>query len=390
MKKKRRSKDQKSAGYKARLIYADSERSADLYYATQFFAPDPFLYLKDLTGESHLVTSGLEIDRARRVAQVDHVHDWSDIRKQFKKKKPEKKINLINLMTFFLKKEKIKQLEVPQDFPVGLADKLRQKKIKISAVEGAFWPERAIKNSREVKCLEEALRITAAGMKAGIEIIRASTIGEDHNLYLDEKPLTSERVRGEINATLVKLGAMPSHTIVAGGEQGADPHEEGSGPLKAHQAIIIDIFPRVEKSGYFGDMTRTVCRGEAPERLKKMWHTVFEGQELGFSLVKHHASGGAIHQKITDLFTEKGFPTGLTDDGRQCGFFHGTGHGLGLEIHESPRISTADQTLLSGHVVTVEPGLYYPDFGGVRIEDVVLVEKEGCRILSHFPKFLEV
>ncbi|MBF0455977.1 MAG: aminopeptidase P family protein [Magnetococcales bacterium] len=374
----------------ALVIYADSERSADLYYATGFFAPDPFLFLAESNGTTHLFTSSLEIDRARRVAKVDHIHDWAEILKKFKKKHPDKTVQEGSLIAFFLAKKKILDLEVPGDFPLSLADALRTLGFRVKAAPGLFWPRRAIKKPEEVAAIETALEITGRGLMAGVEMIRSAEIGQDGMLYLNSEPLTSERVRGEINARLVREGAQPSHTIVAGGLQGADPHEEGFGPLPAHQAIILDVFPRVEKSGYWGDMTRTVCRGTAPDRIKQAWEVVHQGQEIAFAAIRGGASGLEIHTKITDYFTEQGFPTGPVEGGRQGGFFHGTGHGLGLEIHESPRISSKDQTLEVGHVVTVEPGLYYPDMGGVRLEDVVVVEAGGCRNLTKVPKFLEL
>ncbi|MBF0621043.1 MAG: aminopeptidase P family protein [Magnetococcales bacterium] len=374
----------------ARLIYADSERCADMYYATGFFAPDPFVYVRDDDGTSHMLVSMLEVDRARRVAKVDHVHEMGQLIKGYRKENSDESPKEGDLIAWFLGQKNVSTVEVPSDFPLSMADVLRRKGISLKAVDGLFWPEREIKTDAEVGYIEEALRVTGLGMMAGIEMVRATRIGADDVLMLDGEPLTSERLRGEINATLVRLGAIPHHTIVSAGTQGADPHEEGYGVIKAHTSIIMDVFPRIERTGYFGDMTRTICRGEAPEIIKTVWQLVKEGQQLGFDQVADGVSGKAVHNAITDLFTERGFKTGVTDDGRQCGFFHGTGHGLGLEIHESPRISSRDQILRSGHVVTVEPGLYYPEWGGVRLEDVVLVGDGGCRNLTDVPKFLEV
>jgi Xaa-Pro aminopeptidase len=374
----------------ARLIYADSEKSADMYYATRLFAPDPFLFLQDEEARRHIVLSSLEVDRARRVAQVDRVHQWSPLEKRFKESFPDQDPRVSALTAFFLEERGVTVVETPFDFPCGLADALRTRGITVHPVTDVFWPERATKNVDEVVALDEAQRITGLGMHAGIEMIRSAEIGSDNVLSLGDEPLTSERVRAEINATLVRHGGMPSHTIVAGGLQAADPHEKGYGLLRAHTAIILDIFPRVEKSGYWGDMSRTICKGEAPVRVRDAWEAVYQAQQQAKTEIMDGASGKAIHDRVTQLLTDAGFPTGPTPDGLQGGFFHGTGHGLGLEIHESPRISTRDQTLKLGHVVTVEPGLYYPDWGGVRLEDVVVVEEEGCRTLTDFPKFLEV
>ncbi|MEO5346128.1 MAG: Xaa-Pro peptidase family protein [Magnetococcus sp. YQC-9] len=374
----------------ARLIYADSESSADLYYATRFFAPDPFLYLRDPSGRDHIVVSALEVDRARRTARVDQVHEWNRIKQRWQESHPDEIITIEGATIFFLQEMGLNALVTPADFPLFMADRLREAGLSVTPEGDLFWPERAIKQAEEIACIEEALAVTALGMQAGIEMIQNATVGAGDILWHGGAPLTSERVRGEIHARLVREGASPRHTIVAGGLQGADPHEEGHGTLYAHQPIILDIFPRMEKTGYWGDMTRTVCKGRAPERLRALWDAVKAAQELAFEKISDQVSGLAVHQAVMDSMTGAGFVTGTDEAGRQIGFFHGTGHGLGLEIHESPRIGGKDQTLLSGHVVTVEPGLYYPDLGGARLEDVVVVEEGGCRNLTRFPKFLEV
>ena len=182
---------------------------------------------------------------------------------------------------------------------------------------------------------------------------------------------------------------MANHTIVAGGKQGCDPHERGYGVLRANEPIILDVFPRSQKTGYFGDITRTVVKGQASETIRKMYQTVGHGQEMPFRN-SSQASGAEIHRAIQDYFEKEGYKTGKLN-GRMQGFFHGTGHGLGLEIHEAPRIgSSSNDILKAGHVVTVEPGLYYPDIGGVRLEDVAHVTPTGMRNLTKFEKVLEV
>ena len=201
------------------------------------------------------------------------------------------------------------------------------------------------------------------------------------------KMLTSEILRAEIDSAVLRAGGVPTNTIVAGGDQACDPHERGFGPLVADSLIIFDIFPRDAKSGYWGDLTRTVVRGRASDEQRKLWNTVKAGQALALRRIKAGVDGMSIHKAIQQLFTERGFPTEVRD-GRNVGFFHGTGHGLGLEIHEYPRLQKV--TLKAGQCLTVEPGLYYPGLGGVRLEDVVIVESDGCRILSRFPKQLEI
>ena len=374
----------------ARLIYAASEHSADLFYVTGFFAPDPFLFVRDNRGLNHIVVSVLEVDRARRCAQVDHLHEWDTIKKRYKQQFPDEVGGEVRLIAFFLKEMDILQALVPKDFPLGLAEHLRHSGIALTPVEGPFWPERQCKRPEEVAAIEVALERTGEAMAVGVALLRTALIGKDGWLYHQGERLTSELVRGEINAFLVRCGAIPQHTIVSGGQQGADPHEEGSGPLSAHQPIILDIFPRMEKSGYWGDMTRTVCRGQPSERLQRAWLAVQGAQEVAFARIRAGVDGQDVHEAVRAYFTDAGFPTGRTPEGRQEGFFHGTGHGLGLEVHEMPRVGQKEQILEAGHVVTVEPGLYYPDMGGVRLEDVVLVEVDGCRNLTRFPKFLEL
>ncbi|MEO5349108.1 MAG: Xaa-Pro peptidase family protein [Magnetococcus sp. YQC-3] len=374
----------------ARLMYATSETSADLFYATGFFAPDPFLFASDHAGVTHMVLSALESDRARRTARVDQFHEWILVQERYRQQHPDGPGGEQALIAFFLNELQIKEALVPGDFPLGLADSLRQAGLRLTPVEGTFWEERQYKRADEVQAVEAALTVTGEAMAVGIELIRTARITADGWLYHGAEPLTSERVRGEIHAFLVRHGAMPQHTIVAGGRQGADPHEEGSGPLPAHQPIILDIFPRMAKSGYWGDMTRTVCRGTPSDHLQRAWEAVRGAQEVAFAQIRAGVNGAEIHAAVTAHLTEAGFPTGRAADGRQEGFFHGTGHGLGLEIHETPRIGQKGQQLAAGHLVTVEPGLYYPDMGGIRLEDVVLVEAEGCRNLTHVPKFFAV
>jgi Xaa-Pro aminopeptidase len=194
-------------------------------------------------------------------------------------------------------------------------------------------------------------------------------------------------LRAEIDSAILRAGGLPANTIVAGGDQACDPHERGFGPLKANSLIILDIFPRAAKSGYFGDMTRTVVRGRANEAQRKLWQTVREGQELALRKMKPGVDGLDLHNEVKRYFTDRGFPTEVRD-GRQVGFFHGTGHGLGLEIHEFPRFQKT--VFKPGQVLTVEPGLYYPGVGGARIEDVAVVTKSGNRLLSRFEKRLEI
>jgi Xaa-Pro aminopeptidase len=224
-------------------------------------------------------------------------------------------------------------------------------------------------------------------LERGLEVLRQAKILRDQTLVWHKQVLTSEVLRGEIDAGVVRAGGLPAHTIVAGGDQACDPHERGSGPLRAHEAIILDIFPRHAATGFFGDLTRTVVKGRATEELQRLYAAVQQGKAWVMSQMKSGANGKKLHVDLVERFRHEGYPTELRD-GRWVGFFHGTGHGLGLEIHEPPRFSAGK--FYAGLAITVEPGLYYPGVGGVRLEDVVIVQSRGVRNLTSVPEFLEI
>jgi Xaa-Pro aminopeptidase len=369
----------------ARLMVAASETDPDMLYATRFWAPDPFIYL-ERNGRRTLVLSDLEIDRARKQADANEFVMFSDLEREVqgksKKAPPYEKV-----LARFLKKRGVRSAVVPANFPLGYAEELAANKIRVRATNGLFWPEREAKSEKEVEMIGRALRITEAGLKRAIEVLKASKPSPGRKLRWNGKTLTSELLRAEIDSAVLRAGGVPAGTIVAGGDQACDPHERGYGPLYADSLIILDVFPRDAKTGYFGDMTRTVVRGRASDAQRKLWETVKAGQALALKKIKAGVDGLSIHKAIQELFAKRGFPTEVRK-GRRVGFFHGTGHGLGLEIHEYPRLQKV--VLRARQVLTVEPGLYYPGLGGARIEDVVLVTKTGCRILSRFPKQLEI
>jgi len=369
----------------ARLIVAPSDTDADMLYATRIFIGDPFIFLQQ-NGKRTLVLSDLEIDRAKKNAKADEFVMFSQLEREVqgkaKKAPPYEKV-----LAHFLTKRGVRRAKVPANFPLGFANEIKQKGIALETSEGLFWPAREKKTAEEIRLLERALRITETGMKRGMEILKASKLGAGKKLKWSGKTLTSEILRAEIDSAILRAGGVPTNTIVAGGDQACDPHERGFGPLQANSLIILDIFPRDAKTGYWGDMTRTVVRGRASEQQRKLWEAVKAGQALALKRIKAGVDGMSIHKAITELFDRRGFPTEVRN-GRRVGFFHGTGHGLGLEIHEYPRLQKV--TLKAGQCLTVEPGLYYPGIGGARIEDVVIVEKDGCRILSKFPKQLEI
>ena len=287
-----------------------------------------------------------------------------------------------------LQEHGITRLLVPGNFPFKHAQRLQELGYQLEAGSEPFFERRVVKTEEEVRNIEASQRATEEAVAAAHETLRAASI-KNGQLWLDGEPLTSERIKQLINVKLMERDCIAQHTIVAGGDQACDPHHEGTGPLPANQSIIFDVFPRSGQTRYFADMARTVVRGTPSAELKRLYQTVKDAQEDAITKIRDGADGAKIHQEICDRFEGAGYHTGVTN-GRMQGFFHGTGHGVGLDIHEAPRISKTGSILQEGHVVTVEPGLYYPGLGGIRIEDMVLVTRDGCRNLTKFPKIFEL
>ena len=373
-------------GADALLMIGSSERCANLFYATRFRAPGSFVFLWT-PNEKIMLANNLEIDRARDQASVDRVLSYTQYEQQAKERSQERP-NSNAVLLELLRDLGLAKLQVPADFPLGTADFLRGEGIELAIATEPLFPQRNIKDATEIENVRRAMRAAEAGMETAIAGLRAADV-RDGVLFLNGDVLTSERLRRMVHQTLMDCDSIGEHTIVAGGDQGCDPHQVGFGPLRAGETIIIDIFPRDEVSGYYGDMTRTVCKGPASKPLQHLYETVLKAQQLGLDHICPGAEGHLIHEAIQRFFSDAGYETG-EQDGYMQGYIHSTGHGLGLEIHEGPRIGRRGDVLESGQVVTMEPGLYYRGLGGVRIEDTVVVCAGGYENLCSLPKVLEV
>jgi len=372
----------------ARLMIAASEQDADMLYLSGVFVPDPFIAI-EIDGVWHGLFSALEVDRARKESSFGEVHLDTPWRQKVKAMGFES--GLTSIAALFLQEHGVKRLTVPGQFPLAYAEQLRQHGLKVAPADGAMFPQRLIKSETEVAKLTQSEKLTVQAMRQAERFLHECRIESDGTLRHQDfgGRIGSKHLRSVIDSFLIRHGAIPSHTIVACGRQGADPHNTGHGILKSGQPIIIDIFPRMMKTGYWGDMTRTYVKGKATAEVKAMYRAVRDAQDIGLSMIADGVEGNEIHLAITRHFDASGFKTG-TVRGKQCGFFHGTGHGVGLEIHESPRISTSSDILRSGQVVTVEPGLYYPKIGGIRLEDLVVVRQKGCDNLTRHRRKLEI
>jgi Xaa-Pro aminopeptidase len=364
----------------ARLICAASGSDADLLYATGFYADDPFVWW-EVGRKTHIALSPLEIDRARPVATVTEVHGNAEFL-------PAKGAgSFAAIIAGIARKYRLRSIVVPDSFPSGLLEKLRHGGLKVAVSDQPFFPQRTRKTKEEIAALQTALRVAETGLRRGIDVLKASRSNARGFLQWNKSPLTSERLRAEMDSAVLHAGGSPANTIVAGGLQGCDPHERGHGPLRANEAIVLDIFPRHARNHYYGDLTRTVVRGRASKALKKQYAAVQEGKRWVMKQMRAGADGPALQKALIERFASAGFPTEQRN-GRWVGMFHGVGHGLGLDLHESPRFAAGK--LFAGLSITVEPGLYYPGVGGVRIEDVVIVGKTGVRNLTRFEEELEL
>jgi Xaa-Pro aminopeptidase len=360
-----------------------------MLYAVGMFVPDPFVFFH-LRGKRHIVVSDLEVDRARQQAPHCRVLSLNQIQNRLRKDGI-KRNSLPQIIRHVLRSRRVKKVVVPDHFPLGLARELRRLKIKVQPRGGQVFPERAVKSADEVKKISAALTMAEVGLAEGIQALVSSKVDRKRRILFRGNPLTSEKLRAVINTAIVQAGGVPCNTIVAGGRQGCDPHERGHGILRANEPIILDVFPRSQRTGYFGDITRTVVKGRASDALQKLYRTVQRGQDIGFDHLKNGVAASEVHKRIQEFFEQEGFKTGRVN-GRMQGFFHGTGHGVGLQIHEGPRVgAVSTDTLRTGHVITVEPGLYYWELGGgVRLEDMALITANGPRNLTKFEKVLEV
>jgi Xaa-Pro aminopeptidase len=374
------------------LVIGAPEHDAAAYHLSGFLAPDPVILLQ-VAGKKYLAVSSMEYGRAKREARAEEVLSFDEL-------------DVINLARELKSGgralaaaaagllEKLgatnSPVAVPPSLGVVYADELRARSLTVTPDARLFADLRRVKTEEEISYIERTQRAVEEACAHAVGILKESNISEDGTLVYGGETLTSERLRFEIDTELLRGNCAADGTITAGGSQATDPHERGHGPLKAGESIILDIFPADKTTRYYADMTRTFVKGEPGEDLQKMYDAVLESQEAALAMIGPGVNGRDVHRKVSDVLHEAGYET-LVHDQRpgeplQEGFIHGTGHGVGLEIHESPRVSISDEKLVSGDVVTVEPGLYYPEIGGVRIEDLVVVTESGCRNLTNFPK----
>lgn len=376
------------AGTDGYLLDADGEDS-NQYYLSGYHAPDNFVTLYT-EGEVRLLVSPLEYTRAHTDSDGDEVHKLSAFGygEALDDHGPGKARPYATAS--FLDSCGVGSVSVPASFPTGTADALREQGVEVLVdYDDAVGSVRAVKTDEEVGHIRETQRANEEAMATAEAMLERATV-EGGRLHLDGELLTSERVRRAIETTLLDEGCGLSDCIVASGPECAQAHSRGSGPIEAGDPITVDIFPRNTESRYCGDITRTYVKGEPDPQIREWYELTREAYDAALATIRAGVTGEEVHDAVCEVFEREGYPTLRTDDSTEDGFFHSTGHGVGLDVHESPRLARGGEELQAGHVVTVEPGLYEQGTGGVRLEDLVVVTDTGYENLTSYPRELGV
>ncbi len=378
------------------LFYADGYRFPDVYHVTRFLAPDPIIALEQ-DGEVVIVASPLEEGRARKESRAREVFSFDTFGAKEIGKTAETREELdAEIITRFLASRGVQRVAVGPYFPLGMAERLRAADLEI-VVDRGLSERRRAKRPDEVAAIEATQRATEDAWAKGVLALERSTVRKDGTLELDGEAFTAERLRAIVESRLLELGCVSEGAIIAPGKQAADPHKIGSGTLRAGEAIVMDIFPQHKTTRYYADMTRTVSKGEPPAEIAKMYDITKRAQDAGIKALRPGVTGREVHELVEDIIFEAGYDTlrpgqqRSKNGGPPRGFIHGTGHGVGLEIHEMPTVGrTGTKALTPGDVVTVEPGIYLPELGGVRLEDMLVITESGSRNLTRAPRQLVI
>lgn len=378
------------------LFYGDSYRFPDIYHLTRFLAPDAFITLEH-DGEVVMVMSSLEHGRAEKESRATSVRHVDELgAKELAIAGVTGDEAAATLIQRLLDSRGLRSVHVPRYFPFGLAEKLRAKGVGLEIADG-LDQRRRIKREDEIAAIEQAQRATEEAWALGVEAIRRAGVGPDGSLRLEGETLTAEGVRAIVEGALLARGCGADSTIIAPGLQAADPHQIGAGPLRAREPIVMDVFPQHKATRYYADMTRTVSRGEPPAEIRRMYEVVMRAQDAGIAALRPGVTGREVHELVEDIIFAAGYDTTRPgqkhrpEDKAIRGFIHSTGHGVGLDIHEEPKVArSGTDALQPGDVVTIEPGIYEPEIGGVRLEDMLVITADGARDLTRAPRELVV
>ncbi len=349
------------------IILHGSSNDANFYYATKFKTYDPLTYIIGIDGSDILLVPEMEKRRAERESRVKEVVSLNDLRymEKLKEMKDAKKAYL-DILVSVLKEGRCRKLLLPEELPTYISFEL-MKHFQVEVVKNPFMKLRIIKSSSEIEKIRDTSNAILRCVKWAVENFNFKTC---------------EELRSAVELKLFSDGYLAENTIASSGKTSSDPHEIGRGRMEDH--VVLDVFPKSVDHLYYSDFTRTIFLRKNPE-LEEMYKAVVDAQEKAVGMIKDGIDARDVHQLVKDVFDSYGFKTEKGE-----GFIHSTGHGIGLEVHEEPRISELSVELKKGMVVTVEPGLYYSEIGGVRVEDTVVVRKKDCEILTPFEKFIRL
>ena len=368
-----------------KCFYSSTKNSSDVFYLSGISVPDQFISI--ITNKLTIaVVNQLEYSRVYKESNYSEVYEFNSLKTHIIKnlKLDKNKFNYAHVIYYFFKKYKYRKLFIPRDFPSFLLIEIQSLNIPYALLSSPIIESRKEKQEKEIKHIKRANKISALGLSIVQSAIKNSRVKSGY-LYLDGHKLTSERLRNMVEYETIKNNAIAEDTIIACGRQASDPHQSGHGPLRANELIIVDIFPRLIQEGYYGDMSRTFLKGVANDSQKKLVYSVQKAQKIAIDQIKADVRGDHIHKSICEFFYKQGYESNYIEEKNQyVGFIHSTGHGVGLDIHEPPSIGFKKETLRLNNVITIEPGLYYPEIGSCRIEDVFLVDLNGSKKLSNF------
>ncbi|MEP6909804.1 MAG: Xaa-Pro peptidase family protein [Actinomycetota bacterium] len=369
------------------LIFADSVLSPEMRHEVPILVPDPFLYAEK-DGKRFAAASSFEVDR---IAEAGiEAHPWEDFGYDdlIAQGLPREEITWLHVNLNACREFGIEDAIVPRSFPTLVADHLRANEITLHPEYDYFADQRRVKTEAELAGIRRAQKAAEAGMGAAKEIL-ARAEASNGAVTVDGKPLTSELLKAAIRTAFTDHGASAEDFIVSHGAQTAIGHELGSGSIEANEPIVIDLWPKDPESGCYADMTRTFVVGTPSDELVEYHRLVKEALDRSLAATKAGVPGRDVFNLVCEFFEEHGQKTALSKPAGEVlenGFFHGLGHGVGLEVHEAPGMGRgASGELLAGDVVTLEPGLYRQGFGGCRLEDLVLVTEDGAENLTDFP-----
>lgn len=383
-----------ATGTDAHLVVADGDDS-DQYYLSGFrmMGAHPTVYAD---GTVRTCVPDLEYSRAVEESDADTIRRYSYF--DFGEKLVDQgRARARALATAeFLVEYGLERVSVPPAFPNGTADVLRERGIDVvTDFDEVLLDVRAVKTDAEVDHVRATQRANEAAMSVAEDMLASATVGtgEDADgatLRLDGEVVASERIRRAITAELLDRGCRVDECIVAAGPDAAKAHATGSGPIRPNEPVIVDIAPRHEETRYFADTTRTFVKGEPSDQVREWYDLTREAFDTALEVLEPGVTGEVVNEAVCDVFEDAGYPTLRTDESTENGFTSSTGHGVGLDVHERPVLSWGGGELEPGHVVTVEPGLYEPGVGGVRLEDLLVVTKDGYETLTDYPRDLRV